>query len=372
MAVYTILLVWIVGTGYFANKRISYKNTFNIGGRKVYLFLSFSFIWALMAFRSPYVGTDTLAYSEYYAIFANAGSLTNALNEEFLSGDVFKFLSYFLGAVSASAAFYILWTSTFICIGIAIYIERTSKSIPMSIFLFLTLNLFFLSMNTGRQWLAVVLSLNALIFIYKDSRSVLGWGLFFLSIGIHNAIALFLPAYISVLLVKRYGSRKFIYYAFILCAIICSLFSFIDMITILQYFPHYIMYVDGTNPDGLIGDTGNGKIVIEYILFLCILILLKVKNKKEKEEMVDFVTSIIPAALFSVIVGIVFSKNNLMNRILIPYQCLFLTIIPYTLLKYKAVTRAMLYTILFLGLIFSYYLWMDGNLGNIIPYELGI
>ena len=53
-----------------------------------------------MAFRSPHIGTDTLAYSEYYAIFANADSLTNALNEEFLSGDVFKFLSYFLGAIS--------------------------------------------------------------------------------------------------------------------------------------------------------------------------------------------------------------------------------------------------------------------------------
>ena len=44
------------------------------------------------------------------------------------------------------------------------------------------------------------------------------------------------------------------------------------------------MYIDGTNPDGLIGDTGNGKIVIEYILFLCILVLLKIKNKKETDR----------------------------------------------------------------------------------------
>ncbi|MCQ1533893.1 EpsG family protein [Mitsuokella jalaludinii] len=371
MEVYTILLLWVIFTGYFSNKRISYNHIFNISGEKMYLFLSFSFIWILMAFRSPYIGTDTLAYSEYYAAFANANSLTNALNEEFLSGDVFKFLSYFLGAISTSSAFYIFWTSTFICIGIALYIYRTSKSIPMSTFLFLTLNLFFISMNIGRQWIAIVLSLNALIFIYKDSRSILGWGLFFLSIGIHNVIALFLPAYISVLLVKRYGSNKFIYYAFILCALSCSLLSFVDMITVLQYFPHYIRYIDGTNPDGLIGDTGNGKIVIEYILFLCILVLLKIKNKKEREQ-VDFVMSIIPAVLFSVIIGIAFSKNNLMNRILIPYQCLFLTIIPYTLLKYKAVTRVMLYIILFSGLIFNYYLRMDGNLGNIIPYEIGI
>ena len=368
MSIYIILLVWILLIGFFARKKILVYNGLVLDGSKVYIFLSFIFVWAIMAFRSPMIGTDTLAYSEYYVAIAGENSLVNAINNEFISGDFYKCIAYFMGMISQSPFFYIAWTSTLISLGISIYIYRISNWVVFSTFLFFTLNLFFISMNAGRQWIAISLALNALLFIYKNSKSVKGWLLLILAINIHNTILLFLPAFISIILVKKFGANKIIYLLFISFSMALSIFSFVDITNVLSYFPHYIMYVDGSNPDGLLNNTGSGKIIIEYMLFLFVFFLYIIKDRNS-EGSVTFSKAVLPAALFSIIVGIMFSKNNLINRILIPYQCLFLVIIPYTVARYKGITRLVLCLFMSMGLLFSYYLWMEGNLGDIIPYE---
>lgn len=366
MSIYIILLVWILLIGFFARKKIFVYNELALDGSKVYVFLSFIFVWAIMAFRSPMIGTDTLAYSEYYMAIAGENSLVDALNNEFISGDFYKCIAYFMGMISQSPFFYIVWTSTLISLGISIYIYRISKWVVFSTFLFLTLNLFFISMNAGRQWIAISLALNALVFVYRSSKSVTGWLLLILAINIHNTILLFLPAFISIILVKKFGANKIIYLLFISFAMVLSMFSFIDIASIFSYFPHYMMYVDGSNPDGLLNNTGSGKIIIEYMLFLFVFFLYIIKDCKDSAS---FSKAVLPAALFSIIVGIIFSKNNLINRILIPYQCLFLVIIPYTIAQYKGIIKLVLCLFMSMGLLFSYYLWMEGNLGDIIPYE---
>lgn len=59
----------------------------------------------------------------------------------------------------------------------------------------------------------------------------------------------------------------------------------------------------------------------------------------------------------------------MVNRILIPYQCLFMILIPYIFNAFNMRTRMFLYSIMGIGLVFSYYLWMSNNLGDVLPYR---
>lgn len=371
MTVYILLLLVIIAGKIFSNKRIVLWDGYVVNGRKAYICLSFFVIWFLMAFRASSIGTDTLAYTKYYEDIAGQNSLSDAVSLEYISGDVFKGISYMIGFVSQAPQFYIFWTGTIISIGMAVYIYRTSHDPAFSTFLFLTLNLFFISMNTARQWVAIAIALNALYILYKNSKSIWGWLLLGLAFGIHNTIFLFFPAVILSLLVKRYGlNKKSFFVMLVMLAPLLGLF-FIDIEDLLfSYFPHYMMYVNIEYEDGLIGDTGNGKIIIEYIFFLGILFLLFFKSRK-KGITDDFVKALIPGAVFCVVLGIMLSKNNMANRLLIPYQCLFLSIIPYTLSQYKGITRLVLHMVVCTGVIFSYFLWMNGNLGDIIPFQFG-
>lgn len=372
MTVYILLMMIIIAGESFSNKKIILWNGHTVSGRKAYIVISFFFIWFLMAFRAPTVGTDTLTYAGYYMDIARQNSLSDAVSLGGISGDVFKALSYVLGFVSQSPQFYIFWTATVVSVGMAVYIYRASQDIAFSTFLFLTLNLFFISMNAARQWMAIVLALNALYILYKNSSKIWGWVLFGLAIGIHNTILLFFPAIVFALLVKRYDlNKKILFFMSVILLLLAVGLSFVDIEGILlAYFPHYVTYLDISYGDNILENTGNGKIIVEYIFFLWILFILMLKVR-EKGFTDDFVKALIPGAILCVVFGLMLAKNNMFNRLLIPYQCLFLSIIPYTLSQYRGIARLILYLIVFAGMLFSYFLWMHGNLGNIIPFQFG-
>lgn len=371
MAVYTVLLIWVMVCNVLQKANIRIANNVYINGKTLYLFFAFFAIWAVMTFRDISIGTDTYAYTQYFAYIATSNSLVDAVEIDFISGNIFKGLAYIFGKISYSPQFYIFWTSSIIIFGVSIYIYRTSKWVMVSTFLFLTLNLFFISMNTGRQWMAIGLALNALISLYYDSKSKLGWGLFVIAFGIHNAIVSFFPTFLGMFIVKRFGLTKKICIETIAITIIgITLFSgFIVLFS--SYFPHYAMYINSNTEDNFLEDTGGGKIIIEYLAFLIILLMYFIIRKFDITQLKNniLIDAMIPGAIFCVIVGIIFFKNNLVNRILLPYQCLFLSIIPYVFSRFDAKSRFLLYLILFIGMFGSYYLWINSNLGNILPYR---
>lgn len=370
MIVYSVLLFWIILCAVIPKYHFQYGNTSIMSGRILYLWVSFLAIGIIMALRSPTVGTDTLAYSHYFINISYANNIEEAANASFIPSTAFNIFLYILGKISINPQLYIFCISLIITVGMARFIYYTSDNIPISVFLFLTLNLFFIALNAGRQWVSIVLALNAFVCWWKNIKSRWGWIIFFIACSVHNATLSFLPALIGIYLVKHSYTYKKILSISILGTIILAFLFFVVSGIFIDYFPHYAMYLDDTSQDNLIENTGQGKIIMLYIMFLGIVGLYSIAAWCHRIQYNETITyAMIPGSVFCSIIGIIFSQNTMMNRILLPYQCFFLILIPTALSTFNKRMSILLYFIIGIGLLSSYYLWMYSNLGDILPYH---
>lgn len=372
MTVYIALLVWTILCSPLENTKMTCKNMTIISGKTLYLLVTFIPIWFIMAFRGLGVGTDTLANASYFVSAATSPSLSYLVSDGIWNAGI-SIISYMIGLISTDIEVYMIWSSIIISIGFAIFIYRTSNKVWLSTFLFLTLNLFFISLNTSRQFIAISIAINAFVFLYHNRHSGVGWILFLLAAWIHTSIFSFIPALIGIWLVKQYQSYIKLYFITIVFAILFVI-SLMSIATIFSsFFPHYAIYTGGTSQDNLIENTGGGKIIVEYLMFLFIIIIYFIKQKicncKVNNTIMD---SFIPGAIFCIVIGLSFATNTMMNRVALPYQCLFLSLIPYTCTMMQQKIRYIFMGIMMIGLVGYYYLWAQGNLGNIVPYYMWI
>jgi len=371
MIVYISLLVWILLCAIVKNYKLQYGKKIVLKGRTFYLWLAFLAISTVMAIRSPTVGTDTLTSVNSFVYIASSYGINDVINSNDIFNSIFNLFLYGLGMISLNSQVYIFTISLIISIGIAIFIYRASPNVVVSTFLFLTLNLFFIALNTGRQWISIVLALNAFLYLQKNIWSKWGWVLFLVACSIHNVTFSFLPGIVGIYLVKHCHQYKKIVLISIGGTLLCATIFFTISQFFINYFPHYAIYVNETNADNIIENTGGGKIVIEYMMFLSIFVMYSVAvvfHRIQYDGTLAY--TIIPSAIFCSIMGFFFFQNTVVNRMLIPYQCLFMILIPYTFNAFGMRTRMFLYSIMGIGLSFSYYLWMSNNLGDVLPYHV--
>ena len=370
MAVYASLLIWVLICSRIENAKVFWGNKRILSGKVLYLLLTFIPLWFVMAFRAPTVGTDTYANASYFVSAATAPSFDYLVHDGIWKAGI-DVISYVLGIIYPGMEMYILWSSTVIVVGFAIFIYRTSNKVWLSTFFFLTLNLYFSSLNTSRQFIAIAIAINAFIYLYEDIKSWKGWSLFILAIWIHTSILSFLPALLGIWIFKRYKSYTKLYLVSIFLAVV-FLLGLMEIATVFSsLFPHYEIYTQGTNGDNLIENTGGGKIVVMYLALLVVLIVYYIKqhilNQKVTYTIFD---AFIPGAIFCVVLGIAYSSNTMMNRITLPYQCLFLGLIPYIVNAFQKNMRLLFLMFMIIGFSGCYFLWAAGNLGNIRPYTM--
>lgn len=371
MTIYVILLLWVITCSLAEPVIWKYGESRYISGRAVCLILSFGAIWLISALRASTVGTDTSAYTLFY-IKSAASSLEDILktnNPLFLGKEV---ISWLLGYISSAAPMYVIWTSTVTAIGFGFFVWKTSPKIWLSVFLFLTLGLFFQSMNAARQYVGLGLSLIAVVYFHRSLYSPKGWVLFLLAVWIHNVSLTFLPVIIGIWLVKHCHSYRFLYGV----STIASL-SFIIIFKNLAYFfailfPHYVGYVNGAGDYNLFQENTSGRMMaLVYTVFLFFLIMYYSILKNEKGPSVKRITdSFIPGAIFGTLIGLAFFSSSLVNRICWTYNCLFLAIIPYTIINLKKNTRALV-ALIMMALFIACYLRLAyvGNSG-VVPYQI--
>jgi hypothetical protein len=370
MAVYILLLIWVLICSRIENAKVFWGNKKILSGKLLYLLLTFIPLWFVMAFRAPTVGTDTYANASYFVSAATASSFNYLVHDGIWKAGI-GVISYLLGIIYPGMEMYIFWSSTVIIIGFAVFIYRTSNKVWLSTFLFLTLNIYFISLNASRQFIAIAIIINAFWYIYHDNTSVIGWSLVILAAWIHNSVFSFLPAFLGMLLVKHCRNYTKLYVVSFLAAVIFSIgmMGLADIFASL--FPHYAIYTQGTIGDNFLENTGGGKIIITYISFLIVLIMYYVISKASGKHInYTLMDTFLPGAIFCVVVGIIYSTNTMMNRVTLPYQCLFISLIPYVFSKFQPCSRYVIYMVMILGLSGYYFLWMSGNLGNVVPYLL--
>lgn len=369
MVVYTALLIWVLMCSCIESIDISWGNKKILSGRNFYFILAFIPIWLVMAFRAASVGTDTYANASYFVSAAEAPSISYLMQDGFWNAGI-NLISYFVGYINSSIEMYILYSSTIISLGFAFFIYKTSVKVWGSTFVFLTLNLYFMSLNTSRQFVAIAIALNAFVIIFKNPKSLIGWGLFLFAIWIHNSLISFLPAILGIWLVKHCQSYTKLYVISIFASLIMSagLLGIANIFS--NFFPHYGIYTQGISGDNLLENTGGGKIIVTYIMLGFILLIYywkqKIRNKVVESTIFD---AFIPGSIFCVVLGLGYASNTMMNRMTLPYECFFISLIPYvsTILKQK--TQLAFSITVILGLTAYYFLWAYGNLGNVLPYQ---
>lgn len=244
-----------------------------------------------------------------FVFIASSNNINDIVSNGDVFNSVFSVFLYVLGMISSNPQLYVFTTSLIISIGMAIFIYRTSTNVVISTFLFLTLNLFFIALNTGRQWVSVVLALNAFFYLQKNIWSKLGWILFFIACGIHNATFSFLPGIAGIYLAKYCHQYKKLVLTSIGGTLLCLVTFFVVSQIFVNYFPHYAMYVNGTNANNIVENTGGGKIIVEYMMFLSIFIMYSIAVAFSKIRYYGTLEyAIIPSTIFCNLIGFFFFR----------------------------------------------------------------
>ena len=200
-------------------------------------------------------------------------------------------------------------------------------------------------------------------------KSRMGWGFFIAAVWIHNSILSFAPALLGIWLAKKCRTYTRLYLLSFFIAIAFAIGLMEIAIIFSNLFPHYEIYTQGTINNNLIENTGGGKIIVAYISFLIVLLIYYIENRSEKKIKYNLNNTFLFGAIFCVVLGIGSASNTMVNRIVLPYQCFFLSLIPYIFSRFREENKYFLGVIMLAGLSVYYYLWAKGNLGDVLPYN---
>ncbi len=371
MSVYVGLTIFTLLAGILCKIDLTYGKGGRISGKQMYLFVMFVVFTLLMALRSASVGVDTAPYSRIFGIIQRAGSLRDAATAAPLSAPVYIGICWLLGLMSEDPQILVVFSALFINIGLFIFIGRVSSNVVLSTFCWIGLTMFYSSMNATRQYMALVLTLNALVYFVKSWKSKKGWLLMLLAAGIHSTCLVVIVAVMGVLLADKLRESRLI---FIVTAIAGSLASvvFYGMVQIfLRIFPssRYNMYGTGEAKYSIFENTGGGRIIFLYIFLLAICILWTYANKKQDEEDL-FHSRMLPALVFGVAFGIFNCRNELLNRMLWFYTSIFITFIPAALGKYKGSSKLVIGAVVLAALGAYSIISLLNNQNGVVPYAL--
>lgn len=165
------------------------------------LFLAILPLFLIMALKSVSVGSDTISYYMRYIGAIDMLSAENTITEP-----GYNLISYFFhDIVGVKFWVYNALMSAFVCFILALFLKHFSNDIYISLFVYMTIGLFSMSMSGLRQILAINICTIPIIWSkvceergnesmrHKFLRLIVGIVLVFLAYTIHNSAIIFLP-----------------------------------------------------------------------------------------------------------------------------------------------------------------------------------
>lgn len=298
-----------------------------IDGKVFYLGICFFMFGMTMALRKSSIGTDTATYYRMYQSIAQASSLKEALIvSKIPSAIVYVGLHYYITRLVYFPQLGIIVNSVLITVGFFEFIKKKSSDYLLSCILFIGLTLFYESMNGTRQFIAISLAVNAFSALEENRKNFKGWFLLALATGIHNTIITFAIAYLGISIEKYCKKIRRIHYISIAISICIALLFRVGVWIVVRIFPYYEMYINGNNPAQVFVSSGKGRIAILYLVLILILTLASEltpdKSKAGGMKAYHF------GCTFCLVMGVIFSKNVLMSRILWPFLTLVVVYLP--------------------------------------------
>lgn len=272
----------------------------------VFLFL---ILFLFSAFRVN-VGTD---YKNYEYLFYTYLSLGDRAIERLELGFrfIFKVVSFF----SDDSRLFFILTSFFILFFNFKGFLKYSRSVFLSIFLFVALYYYFNSLNGIRQFLAMSLILCfstkfiADRNIFKYMVSVIFASLF------HMSALIMIPAYF---IGKKFSFRMVLFVLLSIPLVFLSYDFFAAVI--FGYLPFYDIYADYQS------GSASALLIVQFIFFILIFMSYKRNQRWTKEEVVSFNFSI-----FSILLLVLSYKNSMFVRLAMYFGMYFIILIPAVL-----------------------------------------
>lgn len=356
MVVYFILPLLIGGI--FAINKYVFKSN-----QKISLLISIIMLTIIMAFRSEFVGTDTKTYINIFYDIANS-SFDYALSQDKYIG--FAILCFIISKISDSSMFYLTVISIITSFLTYKVITKYSNNYFLSIVFYVITYHFCSSMNVSRNYIAILAVLLSLNYLY-EKKYLIGFVLLLFAISFHLTSIiglLFLPLLYSFK--RNKGKYKIL---LLLCYIL--LFFFFDYFGVLfsKIFPEYYLYFE--NASTSVNSVNGGKTIILRFFNLIVGIIILILSRKYKSKINTKQEMLIYIFILSSLLGTLFSNRILVNRILTYFSIVDFLTIPILVSFFNNKNDRILITIVLILVYFiPYSMFILGNYGGIVPYQL--
>lgn len=329
---------------------------------KAFLLLSAVLIIFVQSVRAPTVGVDTPTYYNGFEIIRQLDwESCNIYGWETL----YTALNWSVGQFSDSFNVLLFAVSVLIVGNVFYFIYKNSDNVFWSVFLFFTLDYFFMSMYSIRQYCAISIGINVYTVLKQkfDSKNIIkALCLLALALGFHNTafvcVAFFIP-----FLLKRVDVKTILWLAISTIVVIVCFSQIMEFL--FQLFPKYAMYqsigsekFDGINIRGI-------DLLFTAFKLIALIVISRFNPDLLKNQdlyRLLFVTGI------SIGLSVLVTRVELMWRFTY-YFDIFLTILIPNLIERFVKYRIILYFLLFvLGISYFIYI-MISNGGQCVPYQ---
>ena len=340
-------------------------------GRIVYLVAVFAALALLSGLRATSVGTDTLMYKTIFESIARQNTYFAALDSTTLNAPLYVFYNWVIGSLlHAGFQTVLFFNAAIISFCMAYLIYKLSDNAPYSVFCYIALAAYFQSMNAMRQYVAIsLMAVGYYLLASKGAKSIRGWLLFFLALGVHTtSVAVLLPLAGTIYAQRSAYPKRALA---IVCIVIClgALFAPAMVQVFVSLFPYYSTYV-GTEKWDILRPDSAGRIILLYMLLAIPVVLSFIRSRDDSLKQNRFLTGYFPVAICALVFGLLYSQSPLMNRVVLYYLIAFVWLIPNTISACQKKERPLLYFVTTCGLSVWCILQLLANKSDVVPYVL--
>ena len=294
-------------------------------------------LFFIMALRDVSVGIDTDTYSRIYSRICESDTIIEAIGNTSFSGPIYILLCWLLSRVTKSFQLVLFISALVVNLGLFRFLNKVSKNIAMSIFIWIGIGMFYFSMNGNRQTMAAVTNLNAFELILKEGKWTQGIILMLIAAGIHPTSIIMGLVLVGAYWAEKISNTKRVFEISLLAGIAAG-FGFNTLILlVLKLLPQYMKYTD--SQDGrptIFEQSGGGRILYIYLILLIFAAFwCEIRDFKG----IEIENRFFPTIVFSLAFAIINSKNVYVSRMILYYLILYCVFFPAMITRLKKKQR---------------------------------
>lgn len=351
--------IYIVAFLAFFGVVLFYKREPLDKNKKIYIVVSFFILFLFMGFRDVSVGTDTKLYVSVFQNYSTMSWLDIlTFKDPFIGFAIFNKL---VSLVSTNPHSILIASSGLICYLTGIFIYKNSNHVVYSTLLFVLFYHYLNSFNIFRQYIAIMIVINALPLLIK--RQTFKYILVcLLAISIHNTAIMSL--FLFPLSIIKFNKQSISIYTLIMCLTIFLVPVAMEKFAML--FPHYGMYFENQ----YMNYSGYGLTILIVIYIAISLLAFFSKSKVGNDGEKDKFMLLLMINNLAIITNIMSYRYFILYRVSLYYSIFLIIFIPMVFDKYKK--NSLLYFLFLLIMLVLFVSKLVSNDGQVVPYKTDI